>query len=97
MWVARLIVRADSVLTLAAAQVDWPTAAVLLGSLATIALAVAKWRPRHGLARGLAPEVELAEIRARLAALERAHTQMRAEVRADIKELARSIDKWIGR
>jgi hypothetical protein len=76
---------------------DWPAASVLLGSLGTVAVAIAKWLPRRSTEATHAPYVELAEIRARLDALERSHIQMRAEVRTDIKELGRTLHEWMAR
>ena len=75
---------------------DWPVASVLLGSLGTLAVAISKWSPRRGGGTSLAPLVELAEIRARLDALERAHQETRAEIRGDIKELERVLRNWAG-
>jgi hypothetical protein len=73
--------------------VDWPEAAVLLGTLGTIAAAIIKWMPRRDLANGrvYARATDMAEIRARLVALEQAHHVMRAELRADMKELQDTI------
>jgi hypothetical protein len=74
---------------------DWPVATVLLGTLGTIAVGIAKWVPRRDGFRGeqlangrvYARATDLAEIRARLVSLEQAHHVLRAEIRADIKEL----------
>jgi hypothetical protein len=74
---------------------DWPVATVLLGTLGTLAVAILKWVPRRErdgsamLANGrvYARAVDLAEFRARLVSLEQAHHVLRAEIRADIKEL----------
>jgi hypothetical protein len=74
---------------------DWPVATVLLGTLGTIAIGVFKLLARGGSARGevcgngrvYARATDLAEFRARLIALEQAHHVLRAEIRADIKEL----------
>lgn len=69
---------------------DWPAATVLLGTLATVAVAILRWSPRRGEpanGRIYARAVDLAEIGARLAALESAHHTLRAEIRADIKDL----------
>jgi hypothetical protein len=76
---------------------DWPVATVLLGTLGTLAVALLKWVPRRddrsGITNGrvYARAVDLAEIRARLVALEQAHHVLRAEIRADIKELQTTI------
>lgn len=74
---------------------DWPAATVILGTLGTIAVAIVKWVPRRDVGRVpnidngrvYARAVDLAEIRARLVSLEQAHHVLRAEIRADIKEL----------
>lgn len=69
---------------------DWPAATVLLGTLATIAVAVMKWSPRRNEpqnGRIFARATDLAEIGARLASLESAHHTLRAEIRADLKDL----------
>jgi hypothetical protein len=78
---------------------DWPVATVLLGTLGTLAVAILKWMPRGngerngplGNGRLYAQATDLAEIRARLASLEQAHHVLRAELRADIKELQATI------
>jgi hypothetical protein len=78
---------------------DWPVATVLLGTLVTLAVAILKWVPRRGDDRELAISngrvyaraTDLAEIRARLASLEQAHHVLRAELRADMKELQQMI------
>jgi len=78
---------------------DWPVATVLLGTLGTLAAAILRWMPRRGRecdatfenGRVYARAVDLAEIRARLASLEQAHHVLRAEIRADIKELQTTI------
>jgi hypothetical protein len=78
---------------------DWPVATVLLGSLATLAVGISKWIPRReGERRGeinngriYAHATDLAEIRARLVSLEQAHHVLRAELRADMKELQQAI------
>jgi hypothetical protein len=76
---------------------DWPVATVLLGTLGTLAVALLKWVPRRedrgAITNGrvYARAVDLAEIRARLVALEQAHHVLRAEIRADIKELQATI------
>lgn len=78
---------------------DWPVATVLLGTLGTLAVAILKWMPRRGHQRDATFEngrvyaraVDLAEIRARLVSLEQAHHVLRAEIRADIKELQTTI------
>jgi hypothetical protein len=69
---------------------DWPIAAVLLGTLATVAVGLLKWKPRTGEdinGRIFARATDLAEIGARLSALESAHHTLRAEIRADLREL----------
>jgi hypothetical protein len=74
---------------------DWPAATVLLGTLGTLAVAILKWVPRRGSGRGnelgngriYARATDMAEIRARLSSLEQAHHTLRAELRADMKEL----------
>jgi methylthioribose-1-phosphate isomerase len=65
-------------------------ATVLLGSLATLAVGIMKWIPRRDNehnGRVYARATELVEIGARLTALESAHHTLRAEIRADLKEL----------
>jgi hypothetical protein len=69
---------------------DWPVATVLLGTLATAAVGILKWKPRRGdelNGRIYARATDLAEIGARLSALESAHHTLRAEIRADLREL----------
>ena len=69
---------------------NWPIASVLLGTLGTIVIGILKCVPRRGESspQGLyASATDMAEIRARLVNLEDAHQQMRAELRADMKEL----------
>lgn len=74
-------------------------ATVLLGTLVTLAVAILKWVPRGageraqevGNGRVYARATDMAEIRARLAALEQAHHVLRAEIRADLKELQQVI------
>jgi hypothetical protein len=78
---------------------DWPVATVLLGTLATLTAAILKWMPRREregsatIANGrvFARAVDLVEIRARLVSLEQAHHVLRAEIRADMKELQQII------
>jgi hypothetical protein len=78
---------------------DWPVATVLLGTLGTLAVGILKWMPRretghgHDLSNGrvYARATDLAEFRARLVSLEQAHHVLRAEIRADIKELQATI------
>jgi hypothetical protein len=78
---------------------DWPVATVLLGTLGTLAVGILKWVPRRGDFRGIdigngriyARATDLAEIRARLVSLEQAHHVLRAELRADMKELQSTI------
>ena len=77
---------------------DWPAATVLLGTLATVAVAILKWSPRRGEptnGRIYARAVDLAEIGARLASLESAHHTLRAEIRADIKDLQELLQKTL--
>lgn len=74
---------------------DWPIATVLLGTLGTLALGVFKLMSRRDAdyhhepdnGRVYARATDLAEFRARLISLEQAHHVLRAEIRADIKEL----------
>jgi hypothetical protein len=78
---------------------DWPVATVLLGTLGTLALGIVKLlarrdtAPRAELVNGrvYARATDLAEFRARLVSLEQAHHVLRAEIRADIKELQATI------
>lgn len=78
---------------------DWPVATVLLGTLGTLAVAIVKWMPARGDSpsnavqngRVYARAVDLAEIRARLVSLEQAHHTLRAEIRADFKELQATV------
>jgi hypothetical protein len=75
---------------------DWPAATVLLGTLATAAVAILKWSPRRAEptnGRIYARATDLAEIGARLAALESAHHTLRAEIRADLKDLQETIQQ----
>ena len=85
---------------------DWPVATVLLGTLGTLAVAILKWIPRRDrdritttIANGrvYARAVDLAEIRARLVSLEQAHHVLRAEIRADIKEVQTMIREVLQR
>lgn len=79
---------------------DWPAASVLLGSLATLAVAILKWSPRRSEpanGRIYARATDLAELGARLAALESAHHTLRAEIRADLKDLQESIQQTLRR
>jgi hypothetical protein len=84
---------------------DWPVASVLLGTLATLAVAILKWIPRRERERDetcengrvYARAVDLAEIRARLVSLEQAHHVLRAEIRTDIKELQTTIREALNR
>jgi hypothetical protein len=78
--------------------VDWPVATVILGTLATLAAGILKWMPRRDGERAplvngriYARATDMADIRARLAALEQAHHVLRAEIRADMKELQAAI------
>ena len=78
---------------------DWPVATVLLGTIGTLAIGVFKLVPRRetapraelGNGRVYARATDLAEFRARLVSLEQAHHVLRAEIRADIKELQQTI------
>jgi hypothetical protein len=76
---------------------DWPVATVLLGTLGTLAVGILKWMPRRESATGIsngrvyARAIDLAEFRARLISLEQAHHVLRAELRADMKELQQII------
>jgi hypothetical protein len=78
---------------------DWPVATVLLGTLGTLALGIIKLLSRRGSShcdeppngRVYARATDLAEFRARLVSLEQAHHVLRAEIRADIKELQTTI------
>ena len=72
---------------------DWPVATVLLGTLGTLAVGVLKLVPRRGAENGTvyARATDMADIRARLANLEHAHHTLRAELRADLKELQQFI------
>ena len=78
---------------------DWPVATVLLGTLGTLALGVFKLIARRDSStcreppngRVYARATDLAEFRARLVSLEQAHHVLRAEIRADIKELHATI------
>ena len=73
---------------------DWPVATVILGTLGTLAAGILKWMSRHDSdhaapanGRIYAHATDLAEFRARLVSLEQAHHVLRAELRADMKEL----------
>ena len=73
---------------------DWPETTVLLGSLATLAVAILKWSPRRGEpanGRIYARATDLVEIGARLAALESAHHSLRAEIGSDLKDLQETL------
>jgi hypothetical protein len=78
---------------------DWPVATVLLGTLGTLAVGVFKLLSRREAGhdgefvngRVYAHATDLAEIRARLVSLEQAHHVLRAELRADMKELQQII------
>jgi hypothetical protein len=81
---------------------DWPVATVLLGTLGTLALGILKLMSRHAggddgplNGRVYARATDMAEIRARLASLEQAHHVLRAEIRADIKELQATIQRIV--
>jgi len=74
---------------------DWPAATVLLGTIGTLAVGILKLVPRRDGPRPNEPTngriyaraTDMAEFRARLVALEQAHHTLRAEIRADMKEL----------
>ncbi len=78
---------------------DWPVATVLLGTLCTLSVGIFKLMSRRDGVRGAelangrvyARATDLAEFRARLMSLEQAHHVLRAEIRADIKELQATI------
>src|SRR5262245_52350302 len=79
-------------------NMDWPVATVLLGTLGTLAVGIFKLMSRrdgarHEVVNGrvYARATDLAEFRARLISLEQAHHVLRAEIRADIKELQATI------
>jgi hypothetical protein len=80
---------------------DWPVATVLLGTLGTLAAAILKWLPpRHNEPVGhngrvYAHATDLVEIRARLVSLEQAHHVLRAEIRADLKELQATMQQLL--
>jgi hypothetical protein len=78
---------------------DWPVATVIRGTLGTLAVGILKWMSRQDVDRGDEPcngrvyarATDMAEIRARLVSLEQAHHVLRAEIRADMKELQQMI------
>jgi hypothetical protein len=78
---------------------DWPVATVLLGTIGTLAVGTFKLMSRRdghhrdepANGRVYARATDLAEFRARLVSLEQAHHVLRAEIRADIKELQATI------
>ena len=78
---------------------DWPVATVLLGTIGTLAVGILRLVPRRdghhhdepANGRVYARATDLAEFRARLVSLEQAHHVLRAEIRADIKELQATI------
>ena len=78
---------------------DWPVANVLLGTIGTVAVGIFKLMSRRESGRRDEPTngrvyaraTDMAEFRARLIALEQAHHVLRAEIRADIKELQQTI------
>jgi hypothetical protein len=90
---------------------DWPIATVLLGTLGTLALGILKLLDRRNdvarepyvdpahneppNGRVYARATDLAEFRARLISLEQAHHVLRAEIRADIKELQTTIRDFL--
>jgi hypothetical protein len=71
----------------------------LLGTIGTLAVGMFKLVPRRDAYRRDEPAngrvyaraTDLAEFRARLVSLEQAHHVLRAEIRADIKELQTTI------
>jgi hypothetical protein len=82
---------------------EWPAATVILGTLGTLAVGILKWMSlRNGDCGGealngriYARATDLAEFRARLVLLEQAHHVLRAELRADMKELQQMIREYI--
>jgi hypothetical protein len=78
---------------------DWPVATVLLGTIGTLAIGLFKLMSRREPSHNDGPQngrvyaraTDLAEFRARLVSLEQAHHVLRAEIRADIKELQATI------
>lgn len=82
---------------------DWPVATVLLGTIGTLAVGVFKLIGRREPPTGELPmngrvyahATDLAEIRARLVSLEQAHHVLRAEIRADIRELQAVIQRIV--
>jgi hypothetical protein len=84
---------------------DWPVATVLLGTLGTLALGILKLMSRREAGSSHEPvngriyarATDLAEFRARLVSLEQAHHVLRAEIRADIKELQATIREVLTR
>ena len=84
---------------------DWPVATVILGTLGTLAAGIPKWMSRAETDRSEVPcngrvyarATDMAEIRARLASLEQAHHVLRAEIRADIRELQQMIREIVVR
>jgi hypothetical protein len=78
---------------------DWPVATVLLGTIGTLAVGIFKLMSRREChhrdepmnGRVYARATDMAEFRARLVSLEQAHHVLRAEIRADIKELQQTI------
>ena len=79
-------------------MLDWPAATVILGTLATLIAAILKWTPRRAEpanGRIYARATDLAEIGARLSSLESAHHTLRAEIRADLKDIQEMIRKTL--
>ena len=84
---------------------DWPVATVILGTLGTLAVGILKWMSRHDAGRNdelrngrvYARATDMVEIRARLVSLEQAHHVLRAEIRADIRELQQMIREIVVR
>jgi hypothetical protein len=82
---------------------DWPVATVLLGTIGTLALGIFNLLARREPGevaevtngRVYAHATDLAEIRARLVSLEQAHHVLRAEIRADMKELQAIIQRIV--
>jgi hypothetical protein len=75
-------------------MIDWPTAATILGALATLCVGIIQYgqmqrpaeaEPTNG--RIYAKATDFVEIKTRLVALERAHEVTRDEICRDIKDL----------
>ena len=82
---------------------DWPVATVLLGTIGTLAIGLFKLMARREVVQHHEPQngrvyaraTDMAEFRARLVSLEQAHYVLRAEIRADIKELQATIRDYL--